>query len=150
MAISIDLQPSPQFDKSLVPYNVINFGRIRDALLSGRKRISSETISVVGPWSKAVVFAVPYLCDIVLWTEISWYSNAPGSSGMWFLWDGANLPIIPIMWFNEAYSHKPMACTNVIRGVARGTHTLTQLGATGGILSDSGDRLRISITYYEL
>jgi hypothetical protein len=153
MPIYVDLQPDPQFDESLVHYCKINFDRLAFALLSARKRIQSEVISVNGPWSPQLInINVPYRADVIVWGSIGFWhiGPSPGLIGMGMTWNGFTLPSKWDMYFNEVQSGKTLACANIARNINKGTYQLGQSKLTGYEGSDGNSRLRLEIIYYEL
>lgn len=151
MAIYLDLHPAPQFDKSIVTYCVVNFGRIRDALQLMSKRVAYESYSIPGPWPASVGVTVPFpKADVQIWAEVTYWSNAVAFIAMGLTWDGVTQGPLLEQYFNETGSHKAMDTTIVVRNVSGGVHTLGIVAVTGGVLSDGTDRLRQHYTYYEL
>lgn len=152
MPLYIDLFPSPQFDRSLPTYCAINFQRIRDALLFAGKRVEFSVVNLSGGWAEPgpnINVAVPYTCDVVIWTEMTFYAPVPGMAGRYVKWDSTFLPITMEMTFNEANSHKRLAVTNTVRNVNPGNHVYTTQSAHQFVQSDGNDRFHTLFTFYE-
>jgi len=150
VAIYVDLHPAPQFDRSLVTYCVINFGRLKDGIAQAGKRVETGTHSVAGPWPVDIAFFVPFKCDMTIWSQVTFWGSAIGLLAVGFKWNGNFVSPLFDMYFNEANSHKALSSTQVIRGLGPGQYTGGIWPFTGGIMSDGSDRWRMHYTFYEL
>ena len=150
MAIYIDLHPAPQFDRSLITYCVINFGRIKDGIAQAGKRTYTNCGSTVGPWPANISMDVPFKSDVTIWSQVTFWGTVVAFLATGFRLDGNFAAPYFEMFFNEVGSHKALSATQVIRNVAAGTHTGGIAAITGGIGSDGNDRWRYHYTCYEL
>lgn len=150
MPIYVDLHPAPQFDRSLVTYCSINFGRLRDGVAQAGKRTYTDCYAVAGPWPVDISFQVPFKCDMTIWSQVTYWGSVTGFLAVGFKWDGNFIAPFFEMYFNEPNSHKALSATQVIRGVNAGPHTGGIWPYTGGIQSDGADRWNMHYTYYEL
>jgi len=150
MAVNIDLKAPPAFDKSIVPVMSLNFSRIRDAFLHASTQVSFITGGSTGPWPVTANILVPYKCDIIVWSSITYWSSVAGAFiAMNLNWDGGNIGFLE-QYFNEANSHKQLSGVFEVRGVNPGNHTLQPAAATGGVQSDANDRWRYGLLFLEV
>lgn len=104
----------------------------------------------MGPWAvgTTVTVNVPFKADVVMVCTASCFGGT-GMCGMYPYWDGAAQPYYMDQYFNEPSSHKTVASTNVMRGVAAGNHTVS-LGHLANTSSDSNDRAHWAFTMTEV
>lgn len=150
MPLYLDLQPSPQFDSSLVTYCVVNFQRIKDLLRRANLRVSFEVFNIYGGWPKSQSFNVPYKADVWIWSEATAYTTAGGFHGIYIDFDGGPMFLSMDQYWNEAFTHKAISVTNVMRGISAGTHYVTIRHGDGVVASNEGDVCRLGLTYYEV
>lgn len=149
MAINLVLTGPPQTERSIVPAFQTNFNRIRDAFLHSAMQVSFVTGGASGPWPATVNVNVPYKSDILLYSNISFFSNAAAQIAMNLKWNGAAIALFD-QFFNEVSSHKTIGTVGEARGVAAGSYPLSVDAATGGMLSDANDRWRYAAVFFEV
>jgi hypothetical protein len=152
MALYLDLQPAPQFDSSLVTYAVVNFQRIKSALLRANTRVTFQNFILFGPWGPPVnqSFTVPYKSDIYIWSEATAWVGSPGFHGIYIDFDGGPMFLSMDQYWNETGSHKAMSVVNIMRNIQPGSHYVTIRYGDGLMSSDGNDRCRLGITFYEV
>lgn len=100
-----------------------------------------------GPWPQNVTIALPFKADVQISVGGTLFATAAGVRGLRTRWDGGDMPVSAMQYFNEINTHKYVASKNVVRAAIAGNHTLT-FGpvATGSETSDSGDNASYAIT----
>lgn len=83
-------------------------------------------------------FEVPFEADVLVVLTATAFGQASGLNGVIPRLDGVDLSNWAIYFFNEALNHKQLGCSNVVRGVAPGAHTLS-LAYAWDTTSDNGD-----------
>jgi hypothetical protein len=153
--IYIDLQPAPQFDRSLVTYAVVNFNRVKDALARTGGRSSSINFSIVGPWGGAPsnqIITCPFRCNVVIQASLSYIPTIQAFLAAQMIWDGVGTGSLFENFFHAQFvnMHMMMWASTVINNQAAGAHGLNLVYITGGITSNSDSRFRGSITFTEV
>jgi len=137
MPVPVQLLPSPALDRSIVPYTVTNFGRIKDAM-SSATRVHIDNLFAFGGWPLTLNFTVPFKCDMAIIGAVSCFSNATTVHGTNINLDGVFL-IGCTQYFNEVASHKMIYGSNKALNVQAGAHTLTVAHTDASVQSDGSD-----------
>lgn len=155
MPIYIDLQPAPQFDRSLVTYAVVNFNRIKDALTHTGGRIQTITFSIVGPWGgepSNQIVTVPFRANVAIDAELSFVPTIQAFLAARMTWDGGGVGPFFENYFHPEFvgRHMLMWSTAVMNNQTAGPHGLNIYYVTGGITSNVDSRFRGRITFMEV
>ena len=154
MSLYLDLQPAPQFDESLVTYCVVNFQRIKETLNRANTRVTFDNFILFGPWPKSQSFNVPYRANLHIWSEGTFFlpspPYAPSFIGLYIDFDGGPMYLSMDQFFNETNSHKACSVVNEMVNIPPGNHYVTVRPGQAAVASDTMDRCRLAITYYEV